>query len=75
MYYDRTKGFGSARETHRQAKAIDPNITLQQTREFLKRQEVNQTKTQPRYNSFVGRGPRQQFQVDIADFGKFAEPR
>ena len=74
-FYNRETGFGSARETFKQAKRLDPTVTLKATREYLKRQEVNQVKTKPTYNSFVGHGPREEFQVDIADFGKYASPR
>ena len=71
VYYNSRTGYGSARETHQQARRVDPSITLAATRAFLKKQEVNQTKKQPRYNSFVEQGPREQFQVDLADFGKY----
>ena len=53
VYYDSRTGYGSAKETYQQAKRIDPNVTLAATRAFLKRQEINQTKKQAKYNSYV----------------------
>ena len=69
--YNSRTGYGSAKETYQQAKRIDPNVALAATRAFLKRQEINQTKKVPRYNSYVGQGAREEFQGNLADFGKY----
>ena len=74
VYYSKT-GYGSTRDTYKQAKQLDPTVTLKSTKEFLQKQEVNQTRKQRQYNSYVGHGPREEFQVDIADFGRYAGPR
>jgi hypothetical protein len=75
VYYDRRNGFGSVQDTYRRARQIDPSITLKATQAFLKKQEVRQLRKQHKYNSFVASGPREEFQVDLADFGRYAEPR
>ena len=70
--YNSRTGYGSAKDTRQQARRLDPTIALAATRAFLKKQEVNQTKKRPVYNSYVGQGAREEFQVDLADFGKYA---
>ena len=76
VYYDRKTGFGSFQDTLKQAKFIDNSITVADVRSFLEKQEVRQVhKPQHAYNSFVAPGAREQFQIDVADFGKYAHPR
>lgn len=74
FYHPRT-GFGSVERTFRAARAVDNTIRRGDVREFLAKQEVRQRKKPSKVNSFVADFPRQEFQVDLADFGERAVPR
>ena len=74
FYHPRT-GFGSVERTFRAAHAVDNTITRGHVRDFLAKQEVRQRKKPSKVNSFVADFPRQEFQVDLADFGERAVPR
>jgi transposase InsO family protein len=74
VFYDKEDGFGSVQKTYKAAKELDKSITLKDVREFLAKQEIRQGRKRTRYNSFVPFAPREQFQVDLADFGKGVEP-
>ena len=69
------RGFGSVERTFRAARAVDGGITRADVRDFLQKQEVRQRAKPSRVNSFVADFPRQEFQVDLADFGETAVPR
>ena len=70
-FHNTTTGFGSIAKTYKAAKAIDDNVTLAATRDFIKRQEIRQ-KAKPRTtNSYVAPGPRDTIQFDLADFSGF----
>jgi hypothetical protein len=76
VFYDSRTGFGSAEQTFKSAKALDPTITKQDVTEFLQKQEIRQGK-KPRknqVNSFVADFPRQEFQIDLLDMGKDVKP-
>ena len=65
--YNVATGFGSVAKTFKAAKAIDVDVTMAATRDFLARQEGRQ-KAKPRTtNSYVAVGPRDTVQVDLAD--------
>ena len=67
VFYNASTGFGSIAKTYKAAKALDDNVTLAATRDFLKRQELRQ-KAKPRTdNSYVAPGPRDTVQFDLAD--------
>ena len=71
VFYNTSTGFGSIAKTYKVAKALDDNVTLAATRDFLKRQELRQ-KAKPRTdNSYVAPGPRDTVQFDLADFSGF----
>jgi hypothetical protein len=71
VYYDLEKGFGNLVETFQQAKALDKSITRADVQDFLARQEGTQNKKAKQNNSFVPLAEaRQQFQMDLADFGE-----
>ena len=75
VFYDRAKGFGSIADTYREARGLDPRITLADVRAFLAKQEIRQRHKPAKYNSFVADLPREEIQVDLADFGERATPR
>ena len=74
-YYDERHGFGSIQHTLKKAREKDPKISLDDVKEFLGKQEVRQQRKPLHVNSFVPDLPRQEFQVDLADFGIHARPR
>jgi hypothetical protein len=69
VYYDLEKGFGSIAKTHQAAKKIDPSIKREDVKAFLDKQELRQGKKRRGDNSFIPFAPREQFQLDLADFG------
>ena len=76
VYYNADTGFGSAKKTLQQARAIDPSITEEDVRRFLAKQKVKQDLTRKRREgSYVASAPREEFQADLADFGERASPR
>ena len=74
-YYDERHGFGSLQHTLKKAKEVDSSITYAEVKKFLDKQEVRQQRKPTHLNSFVADLPRQEFQVDLADFGTSAKPR
>ena len=74
-FYDKRHGFGSVQHTLARARQKDPSITRAQVKAFLDNQEVKQRRKPLKVNSFVADLPRQEFQVDLADFGAEARPR
>ena len=76
VYYNVDTGFGSAKKTLQQARAIDPSIREEDVRRFLAKQKVKQDLTRKRREgSYVASAPREEFQADLADFGERASPR
>ena len=69
VYYDVETGFGSIAKTLKKAQAVLFSITIDEVRTFLAKQEHRQAKRRRKDNSYVAFGPREQFQVDLADFG------
>jgi hypothetical protein len=69
VYYDVETGFGSIAKTLKKAQAVLFSITIDEVRTFLAKQEHRQAKKRRKDNSYVAFGPREQFQVDLADFG------
>ena len=69
IYYDVKNGFGSIAKTLKQVQAINPSISKSEVQAFLAKQEHRQAKARRKDNSYVAFGPREQFQVDLADFG------
>ena len=74
-FYDEKKGFGSIQHTLSRARQKDASITRADVKAFLDNQEVKQRRKPLKTNSFVADLPRQEFQVDLADFGAEANPR
>ena len=77
IYYDSKTGFQSVPNTWKAAKAQDPSITREEVKAFLSKQAVVQDQSQKglRRNSSVAHKAREEFQVDLADFGQRQEPR
>jgi hypothetical protein len=74
-FYDEKHGFGSLQHTLQKAREKDPSITREEVKAFLDKQEIKQQRKPLHVNSFVADLPRQEFQVDLADFGFSARPR
>ena len=75
VYYDERHGFGSIQHTLGKAREKYPGITREEVKAFLDKQEVRQRRKPLKVNSYVADLPRQEFQVDLADFGQEANPR
>ncbi len=69
VYYDVKDGFGSIAATLKAANGIDSSIKRSDVTAFLGKQVHRQAKRRRKDNSYVPFGPREQFQVDLADFG------
>ena len=69
-FYDEKNGFGSVQHILTRARQKDPSITRGEVKAFLDNQEVKQRRKPLQVNSFVADLPRQEFQVDLADFGR-----
>ena len=74
-YYHPRTGFGGVEATFQAAKANYPGLTRAHVREFLAKQENRQRRKPRGGNSFVPDFVRQEFQIDLADFGERAKPR
>lgn len=75
VYYHERHGFGSIQHTLTKAREKYPGITREEVKAFLDKQEIKQRRKPLKVNSFVADLPRQEFQVDLADFGQEAKPR
>ena len=76
LYYDVSRGFQSQADLLKEARFREPAVSREDVRDFLQRQDLKQFKRTPaRYNSFVPTRPRQQFQIDLMDWGSRADPR
>jgi hypothetical protein len=69
VYYDVESGFQSIAKTLKKAQEVLFSITREEVVAFLAKQEHKQAKKRRKDNSYVAFGPREQFQVDLADFG------
>ena len=76
-YYNSKTGFRSMPATYKAVHDKDASITRDDVKSFLKKQAVVQDQSQKgiKYNSFVSHEAREEFQVDLADFGQRQEPR
>ena len=63
--------------TYKAVHEKDASITRDDVKSFLKKQAVVQDQSQKgiKYNSFVSHEAREEYQVDLADFGQRQEPR
>jgi len=75
IFYDKRTGFGSVESTFQAAKRQDPTIKKADVRRFIAKQEVRQRRKPLKVNGYVAKLPREEFQVDLLEFGKLAKPR
>ena len=74
VYEDPETGFGSVRDTYRQANARDPGIRYIDVKAYLDRLAHRQAVFRPRgYNTWVSPGPLFEFEVDLIDLTAQAE--
>jgi hypothetical protein len=69
VYYDVNDGFGSIASILKISNGIDASIRRSDVVAFLGKQVHRQAKRRRKDNSYVAFGPREQFQVNLADFG------
>ena len=69
IYFDRA-GFGSVNTTFKDAKAKEPSITLNDVKEWFKK-NVEQKRKQRGINSFVAPHNNHTFQIDLFFMGKY----
>jgi len=65
VYYD-PGGYGSVQETYKEVKKLDGSITINNVRDWFER-KVERKKQLRGYNSYVGKGPRDEYEVDLFD--------
>ena len=68
IWFDPEDGFGSAKDTLKQAQKRDASITMADVKKFFEKQESLQRKRGKVLNSYVADYPGEQVQIDIADF-------
>ena len=73
IYYDLERGYGSAKSLYEQAKEEGAVITLEEVKNFMKRQPNKQKKGYQNYNSYLVPYARAEFQIDIMDMNKFKQ--
>ena len=65
IYYD-PGGFGSIHDTYKEAKAKEKSITLNAVKDWFER-NIERKKQLRGYNSYVSKGPRDEYEVDLFD--------
>ena len=74
VYEDKEQGFGSIKDTFKQAVKKDPSIKLDDVKKYLDKQSFRQTQfTYKTFNSYISPGPMFEFEVDLIDFTKKAK--
>ena len=73
IYYDLERGYGSAKSLYEQAKEEGAVITLEEVKNFMKKQPNKQIKGYQNYNSYLVPYARAEFQIDIMDMNKFKQ--
>ena len=73
IYYDLERGYGSAKSRHEQAKEEGAVITLEEVKNFTKKQANEQIKGYQNYNSYLVPYARAEFQRDIMDMNKLSK--
>ena len=71
IYYDLERGYGSAKSLYEQAKEEGAVITVEEVKNFMKKQPNKQIKGYQNYNSYLVPYARAEFQIDIMDMNKF----
>ena len=65
VYYNNETGFGSNQETFKKAKAQNPEITMDDVKDFMRKQPNKQIKGYRGYNSFTAPFARFEYQIDV----------
>ena len=74
VYEDKEQGFGSIRDTFKQAVKKDPSIKLDDVKKYLDKQSFRQTQfTYKKFNSYISPGPMHELEVDLVDFTEKAK--
>ena len=74
VYEDKEQGFGSIKDTFKQAVKKDPSIKLDDVKKYLDKQSFRQTQfTYKKFNSYISPGPMFEFEMDLIDFTKKAK--
>ena len=69
VYEDKEQGFGSIKDTFKQAVRKDPRIKLDDVKKYLDKQSFRQTQfTYKKFNSYISPGPMFEFEMDLVDF-------
>ena len=71
IYYDLERGYGSAKSLYEQTKADGAGITVEEVKNFMKKQPDKQIKGHQICNSYLVPYARVEFQIDIMDMNKF----
>ena len=66
IYYEPSGGYGSIYDTYKEAKAKDKSVTLNAVKDWFERY-VERKKQLRGYNSYVSKGPRDEYEVDLFD--------
>ena len=72
-YYDVEGGFGSNQETYKKAKAQNPEITLEDVKQFMRKQPNKQIKGYRGSNSYTAPFARFEYQIDIMVMAPLSE--
>ena len=76
VFYDSKTGFQNAARTLVAARQVDPSIKIAHVKEFFSKQAVKQDEPRAvKGNSYVAHEPREEFQLDLTDFGPRQFPR
>ena len=65
IYYD-PGGYGSVQETYKDAKKEDSTITVANVKDWFER-NVERKKQLRGFNSYISKGPRDEYEVDLFD--------
>ena len=74
VYEDKEQGYGSIKDTFKQAVKKDPSIKLNDVKKYLDKQSFRQTQfTYKKFNSYISPGPMHQWEVDLVNFTEKAK--
>ena len=73
IYCDLERGYGSAKSLYEKAKEEGAVVTLEEVKNFMKKQPNKQIKGYQNYNSYLVPYVRAEFQIDIMDMNKFKQ--
>ena len=72
VYENREQGYGSIKDTFKQAVKKDPSIKLDDVKKYLDKQPHRQTQfTYKKFNSFVSPGPNFEFEMERRRYENF----